>query len=1052
MRIRRISIDGYGRFTGLDLEFHPGLQVIIGPNEQGKSTIRAFIGDMLYGQKSSTMRRIYDESNELRIPWNNPDCYGGTLLYQLDRGNEIEVVRNFDRERESVQIYDRTHAREITSEFQRLRNREIDFASVHLGLGREVFLNTATIGHFSLEELGDEAALGQIKEKLLSLADTGGESESADAALRRLAERIASIGQPNARSKPLPKAREALDALEREYQAALGVHRELERTGETRRALLDKIEALRERKLGLEEDLRLLEAHERARRLSEAEELHQRIDLLTKESFALSSVREFPLDMSPDIQRAENRLNTARVQIERTRDERDSLAAQLAAERQSPGDDQAALPDLPDDLETPLNDASARVQTLGERAKEIEDRLREAEAGLESSQHELEILPDFSRIATDPVEYLTTLASSFAMAVKSRNEECEERTRLRNEIDQRRAAIAGLQALFGRCLDFPEQAREYELGKRMREEQLDQRSNLLHSLNTTREEVSDRLPGLLWLTAFCGVFLAGLGITVWLTENSAILIAGGLVLLAMVYFLGSYTFSRARLMQIARQIAETQNLLEELRNQNPDESLVAQLMQKAGCHTTRELEALYDQYREASAELAARLEVREEQESRAAEAEERIPQLLEHLRETFRRAGETIADEQDVKRATSGAIARYQEYRETKRRITDGILGRDRWRTEIKKIHQERENAAAGRDAAEAALRELLRKNGFEEEAQYETALAALRAFRAIASAQRERHGRLKVLEDRAEALERRYRSEEADIEKAQHDLGLLLRKAGVDSVERFHESVEQARAYRELREKRAALEEQLEALLRGQDLRELRRMVEEQGPLPPATPGATVPSLRAELEAIQAEIEQRRVEEHQLHLNMTERGAGTRAINEIEEERARIERSVQALDLELTATSHAMTQIEDVARDKYARIAPRLAEGASRYIAAITDGAYTELRLSRELTIGVRIPQTRRMNESPERVLSKGTVDQIYLALRLALVEAVSENNETVPMLLDDPFANYDDQRLDRTLRLLATIGERQQVLLFTCREDVARAAEAIQAPIIRL
>ena len=73
-------------------------------------------------------------------------------------------------------------------------------------------------------------------------------------------------------------------------------------------------------------------------------------------------------------------------------------------------------------------------------------------------------------------------------------------------------------------------------------------------------------------------------------------------------------------------------------------------------------------------------------------------------------------------------------------------------------------------------------------------------------------------------------------------------------------------------------------------------------------------------------------------------------------------------------------------------------------------------------------------------------------LALRLALVQSVSEVGEPVPMLLDDPFANYDDGRLARTMNLISDIAKVNQVLLFTCREDVARAAESVNAPIIRL
>ena len=79
MRFLKLWLDGYGRFAGTSIELAPGLQVILGPNEQGKTTVRCFVGDMLYGQKRSTLQRLYEESNELRRPWIGADTYGGRL-------------------------------------------------------------------------------------------------------------------------------------------------------------------------------------------------------------------------------------------------------------------------------------------------------------------------------------------------------------------------------------------------------------------------------------------------------------------------------------------------------------------------------------------------------------------------------------------------------------------------------------------------------------------------------------------------------------------------------------------------------------------------------------------------------------------------------------------------------------------------------------------------------------------------------------------------------------------------------------------------------------
>ena len=66
MRFSKLSIDGFGRIADTHLELAPQLQIVFGPNEGGKSTLRYFIADMLYGQKRSQHRKLYDEGNTLR--------------------------------------------------------------------------------------------------------------------------------------------------------------------------------------------------------------------------------------------------------------------------------------------------------------------------------------------------------------------------------------------------------------------------------------------------------------------------------------------------------------------------------------------------------------------------------------------------------------------------------------------------------------------------------------------------------------------------------------------------------------------------------------------------------------------------------------------------------------------------------------------------------------------------------------------------------------------------------------------------------------------------
>ena len=63
---------------------------------------------------------------------------------------------------------------------------------------------------------------------------------------------------------------------------------------------------------------------------------------------------------------------------------------------------------------------------------------------------------------------------------------------------------------------------------------------------------------------------------------------------------------------------------------------------------------------------------------------------------------------------------------------------------------------------------------------------------------------------------------------------------------------------------------------------------------------------------------------------------------------------------------------------------------------------------------------------------LSIGTIDQLYLSLRFAMLEEICE--ERIPIILDEAFAYYDDERLENVLKFLTENFKENQIILFTC------------------
>lgn len=75
--------------------------------------------------------------------------------------------------------------------------------------------------------------------------------------------------------------------------------------------------------------------------------------------------------------------------------------------------------------------------------------------------------------------------------------------------------------------------------------------------------------------------------------------------------------------------------------------------------------------------------------------------------------------------------------------------------------------------------------------------------------------------------------------------------------------------------------------------------------------------------------------------------------------------------------------------------------------------------------------------NVVPIGMLSGATIDQIYFSLRLSSAQAISEKGEKLPLVFDESFSHFDEERLTKVIEMLDKISATNQIILFTCKED---------------
>ncbi len=119
------------------------------------------------------------------------------------------------------------------------------------------------------------------------------------------------------------------------------------------------------------------------------------------------------------------------------------------------------------------------------------------------------------------------------------------------------------------------------------------------------------------------------------------------------------------------------------------------------------------------------------------------------------------------------------------------------------------------------------------------------------------------------------------------------------------------------------------------------------------------------------------------------------------------------------------------------------LEQKAAEIFESLTLGKYKDMYISKSFQIDVGEKDVFGRREIG--FLSSGASDQGYLSLRLALSQLMSQTGESLPVLLDDSLAQYDDGRTDSALRFLKEYSENGQVIMFTCHNHICEKAKTL-------
>ncbi len=189
------------------------------------------------------------------------------------------------------------------------------------------------------------------------------------------------------------------------------------------------------------------------------------------------------------------------------------------------------------------------------------------------------------------------------------------------------------------------------------------------------------------------------------------------------------------------------------------------------------------------------------------------------------------------------------------------------------------------------------------------------------------------------------------------------------------------------------------------------------------------IKNINYEIQEIENEINNKKIKLHTLDLDKKNIEPKLENLSKLEENI--VDNKEKMLTLKKLEKSIMLAKeiLDDSYQEMKNTVTPKFTQNLSKNISTITDGKYNNIQFDDQKGLIVELENGNYISASQ---LSIGTIDQLYLSLRLSMVEELSE--EKMPIILDESFAYYDTERLENILKYINNKYIYHQIIILTC------------------